>query len=271
MESEKDITARNEEYKKGRNWAMGIAAFVYVGVVLAATVMFISFILSAFPANAYLSRLVMTIAGLLVGGSAVAFPLALHLWAVEVTHRRVTTGLYYVEMLIIAVNTIVSFAHLLQKNAGLDTPAWVLLYEPFSIASIVYTLLAWGTVFLLDPAHKRKAKDLENQEKFENKISARMSEFLDSPEGEDVVMTIATKRAYEEFSPERYNTERKPWGTGKKKALPESEAPQLPTGPRKIEIPEDVYKQLLRDANIPHPLEENENGKHPVDPTLRLR
>lgn len=277
METEnQDVTARNAEYKTGRNWAMGLAAAVYLGVVLSATVIFISFVLDAFPENAYLSRIVMTVAGVMVGGSMIAFPLALHLWAVEKIHRRVTIALYYVEMLIIAVNSIVAFTALLNKNAALSqTPEWVLLYEPFSIGAIVYTLAAWGTILLLDPAHKRKAKDQANQEKFEDKISNRMAEFLDSAEGEDVIMDIATRRAYEEFSPERFKTGKKSWGTKGKKALPESEAPKLPApadetprvGHRTVEIPEDVYKQLLQDANIP----KSDNGKHPVDPTTRQR
>ena len=265
MDQEKDVNARNEEYNKGRGWAMGIAASVYIGVVIAATVIFISFVLSAFPQNAYLSRVVMTIAGLLVGGSMISFPIALHFWVVEKIHRRVTIALYYLELAIIAVNSIVAFTALLNKNAALTTtPEWVLLYEPFSIVSIIYTLGAWATVFLLDPAHKRKAKDLANQETFENKISERMAEFLDSQEGEDVIMDIATRRAYEEFSPDRFQTGRKSWGTGKKKALPESEAPKLP-GPHTVEIPEDVYKQLLEDAKIPFSL------KDPADPTNRQR
>jgi hypothetical protein len=231
----KDVNERNEEYRKRRGFSMGLAAFVYVGVVLAATVLFVSFVLSAFPPDAYLSRLVMVLAGFMVGGSMIAFPLALHNWTVEQTHRRVTIGLYFGEMAIIAVNTIVSFTVLLMKNSGLQAPEWVILYEPFSVVSMIYTLAAWGIVFLLDPAHKRKAKDLANQEKFEEKISVRMSQFLDSPEGEDVIQEIAEERAYREFSPERFKPGKKAWGTGKNRrkddtapALPSSPAPSLP-------------------------------------------
>jgi hypothetical protein len=269
-----DIETRNDEYKKGRAVAMTFGGFVYVGVVLAATVLYISFVLLAFPPNAYVSRIIMSFAGALVGGSMIAFPLALHLWAVEKWHRGVTTGLYYLEILIVGVNTVVAFMSLLSKYAGYGaTPEWVVLYEPFSIGAIIYTLVAWGTVFLLDPEHKRRAKDLENQEKFETKIAQRESEFLDSPQGEDVIQEFAELRVQQKFNLERYKSPRN-WGTGRKKqeSLPESDsAPQLP-GPKKIEIPVDVYKQLLQDANIPYPVElEHENGKTPKDPTSRLR
>lgn len=267
MENQNDIENRNAEYRKGRGVAMGIASFVYVGVVLAATVLFISFVLTAFPANAYLSRLVMTLAGLLVGGSMIAFPISLHNWTVEKTHRRVTIALYYGEMVIIAVNSIVSFTILLLKNSGLGAaPAWVLLYEPFSILSIIYTLFAWGTIWNLDPEHKRKAKDLANQEKFEAKIAERMAEFLESADGEDVIMDIATKRAYEEFSPDRFKTGKKSWGTGRRKALPESDSPALPA-PEYQQIDPALLEEIVRQLNKTpvYPVEHG-NGRNPTNP-----
>lgn len=72
--------------------AMTFAAVVYIGVVLAATTLFISFVLTAFPPDAYLSRIVMVIAGLLIGASSVAFPVALHTWTFEKGHRMWTTA-----------------------------------------------------------------------------------------------------------------------------------------------------------------------------------
>ena len=35
--SQNDIDVRNQEFEKGRSWAMGAAMLVYIGVVLAAT------------------------------------------------------------------------------------------------------------------------------------------------------------------------------------------------------------------------------------------
>lgn len=190
------------EFKKGRDGAMIMGGLVYAGVVVAATTLFISFILLAFPSNAYFTRLVMSVAGLFVGGSMLAFPYALHTWAVSGRHRSVTVFLYYGEMLIIAVNTIVSFASLLYKFSGLVLPDWIAWYEPFSIGSIVYTLFAWGTIFLLDPHIKAKAREHAALVKFETKVTEKMDEFLDSIEGEDAIMRVAQSKIDEKFRPD---------------------------------------------------------------------
>jgi hypothetical protein len=166
---------------------------VYVGVVLAATTLFISFVLTAFPKDAYFSRLVMSVSGLMIGASMLAFPYALHTWAVSGKHRTVTTVLYYVEMLIIAVNTIISFGKLLAMYTGYQMPEWAVLYEPFSIVSIVYTLAAWGTVFLMDPEGQREAKRRQFEENYEDAIADKTMEFLQSREGEDAIISAATQ------------------------------------------------------------------------------
>lgn len=195
----------NEKVKINFNGAMIFGAVVYVGVVLAATTLFISFILSAFPADAYLSRVVMTLAGVLVGASMVAFPVALHTWAFEKTHRGWTTAFYYGEMVIVFINTIVSFMTLLAKNTeGFEVPEWALLYEPFSVGALIYTLLAWGTVFLLDPEHKAIQQDRQFKGDFKAKVSAKKLEYLDTVEGHasiqmaadaEVMQTLATAQA----------------------------------------------------------------------------
>jgi hypothetical protein len=205
------------EFERGRGGAMTFGALVYIGVVVAATTLFISFILTAFPADAYFSRFVMGIAGLLVGGSMLAFPVALHKWAISGTHRKVTTGLYYGEMGIVALNTLVSFASLLAKYSGYTMPEWVAMYEPFTIVSIVYTLAAWGTVFQLDPIAKATAQELEAEQNFRAKVSKKKMEFLDSIEGENAVMAVAEADIAEQFAPERYRKEAKHFG-GKKTA-----------------------------------------------------
>lgn len=171
--------------------AMVFAAAVYIGVVLAATTLFISFILSAFPAKAYLSRIVMTLAGVLVGASMVAFPVALHTWTFEKTHRTWTTIFYYGEMLIVFVNTIVSFMTLLSKNTGYAVPEWALLYEPFSVGALIYTLAAWGTVFLLDPEHQAIQQDRQFKDDFKKKVSAKKLEYLDTAEGHASIQAAA--------------------------------------------------------------------------------
>ena len=202
-----------KEYKP--NGAKLFGALVYVGVVFAATTLFISMVLSAFAADAYLSRTVMTLAGLLVGASMLAFPVALHTWTVEKNHRLATTILYYVEMVFIAVNTVVSFLVLLGKNTGYNVPEWALLYEPFSVAAIVYTLAAWGTVFLLDPEHKRTQKSREADEKFFDAVADKRLEFVNSVEGEQIVLEIASADIQRRYDPANYKPGKQHFGVAR--------------------------------------------------------
>ena len=181
----------NDKKKIEFNGAMVFGALVYVGVVVALTILFISFVLTAFPAKAYFSRAVMTIAGLLVGASMIAFPVALHVWVVEKTHRRVTTGLYYLEMIFVLMNAVVSFMVLLSKNAEYAPPEWAVLYEPFSIGAVVYTLFAWGTVFLLDPDHRSRQQSLQFEMDFKKKVSDKKLEYLDTAEGHASIQIAA--------------------------------------------------------------------------------
>ena len=205
------------EYQKGRIGAIAFGGVVYVGVVLAATTLFISFVLTAFPENAYLTRFVMTAAGLLIGASMIAFPYALHTWAISGSHRMIAIGLYYGEMAIIALNTIVSFAALLYKYAGTALPGWIAWYEPFSIGSIVYTLFAWGTLFLTDPSAKAKAKQLEAEQKFEDLVSQKEFEYLETIEGEEAVIAAANKKIERKYIAAGESGKPKHFGTGREK------------------------------------------------------
>lgn len=212
------MNSQEKEYKP--EGAKTFGAMVYVGVAVACTTLFISFVLTAFPQNAYLSRIVMTLAGMLVGASMLAFPVAMHNWTVEKNHRKWTTILYYLEMVFVVVNTVVAFLKLLSINTGYAMPEWAVLYEPFSVAAIVYTLFAWGTVFLLDPEHKRTQKAREADQRFEDALSEKMLEFVESEQGEDVVIQIATQRANERYSVDKYTTHKKHFGTKKNGSIP---------------------------------------------------
>jgi hypothetical protein len=206
-------TYQMEQKKYNPQPAMYFGGAVYVGVVAAATTLFISFVLTAFPPNAYFSRVVMTIGGVLIGASMLAFPVALHTWTVEKIHRLVATGLYYGEMLLIMINTIVSFMSLLAVYSDFVMPEWAKLYEPFAIGSIVYTLAAWGTVFLLDPAHKRTQKEREADEKLYDRIAEKRLEFVESIEGEDVIAKIVAADIETRYDPEKFKRERKHFGS----------------------------------------------------------
>jgi hypothetical protein len=204
--SEKDTTTvSTEEFESGRNQAIAFAWVVYGGVVIAATTLFISFVLSAFPPDAYFSRSVMTAAGVLVGCSMIAFPYALHKWSVQKDHRKWTVMLYYGEMVFVAVNTVISFITLLSKNAGYAAPEWAVLYEPLSILAIVYTLAAWGTVFLKDPRHKAVVKGLEALQTFEDKVADKLTEFVDSVEGRQAIQKAAEGKIERMFDTSKFD------------------------------------------------------------------
>lgn len=146
-----------------------------------------------------------------------AFPVALHNWAISGLHRTITTGLYYGEMLIIALNTIVSFAALLFKFAGTVLPDWIAWYEPFSIVSIVYTLAAWGTIFLTDPMAKAKANELKADQEYFKRIGDKRMEFLDSIEGEEAIRQAAEIDIAKRFNPERLKKVRQHFGAAREK------------------------------------------------------
>lgn len=182
----------NEEnlYEQQREKARTFSSAVYVGGVLAATLLFISFVLTAFPQNAYLTRVIMVIAGLFVGASMLAFPYALNNWIFEKNHRKTTIILYYIEMVFITVNTIVSFVNLLAKVANYAAPEWAVLYEPFSVVSIVYVIFAWGTIMHNDPRDKIQQEKREYQQKRDRLISEKKLKYLESEEGlQDIALS----------------------------------------------------------------------------------
>jgi hypothetical protein len=206
---------KNTEFERSRAGSMAFGGLVYVGVVLAATTLFVSFVLTAFPEDAYFSRFVMGGAGLLIGASMLAFPMALHNWAIGGMHRTVTMGLYYGEMAIVAANTLVAFTSLLGKYAGYEVPAWVSWYEPFTIVSIVYTLVAWGTVFLLDPTAQAKARELQAERDFRARVAAKKLEFLESIEGEEAVLAVAQMDIEKQFGKQRPTGEARHFGNNR--------------------------------------------------------
>ncbi len=209
---------QNAEFEARKNGARVFGGGVYIGGVLAATVLFITFVLTAFPEKAYFTRVVMTLAGLAVGCSMLAFPFALHNWAIAKKHRLTTIILYYIEMVFIAVNTIVSFVNLLAKYTGFTAPEWSVLYEPFSVLSVIYVIFAWGTIFLTDPHAQREAKHREFDERYEDKIAEKRMEFLDTPEGEQAILVAATEDIQARISQRKAG---KHFGTGQVVVDPE--------------------------------------------------
>lgn len=191
----------NKSSENGRKTAMGLGGAVYVGVIIAAVTLNITFILLAFPKSAFLTRAIMVLGCVLVGLSMVAFPVALHKWAVSGWHRWIAIFFYYGEMAIIAVNTIVSFSALMYKFAGASIPAWISWYEPYSIVSIVYVLIAWGTIFLTDPRARQEAKIMDARTRFQDEVAKSMNNYLDTQEGKASIQARANQLIQNHYSP----------------------------------------------------------------------
>jgi len=187
-------TQQQIQENEAKEGAMMFGSGVYIAGVIAATMLFITFVLTAFPKDAYFSRFIMTGAGLAVGASMLAFPNALHNWVFERKHRKITVTLYYIEMAFIAVNTVVSFVVLLSKATSFDAPAWAVLYEPFSILSIVYVIFAWGTIKITDPKAKTKQLEKEYQETFDLRVAQKQIMFLEGAEGEAAIASAALQK-----------------------------------------------------------------------------
>jgi len=194
-----ELNDRSAQREKQRNNARTFGSVVYVGGTVAATVMFITFVLTAFPKDAYLSRVIMTAAALAVGLSMIAFPIALHDWVVTKEHRKWGIFLYYGEMALIAVNTVVSFITLL----GLDVP-WAKDYEPFSVASIIYTVFAWGTLALTDPQHKEYADEQDNETDRRRDVEMVKRQFRKTEEGKELIRQMAAAEIAAEWTVEKH-------------------------------------------------------------------
>lgn len=202
-------TVDRKKHEEERSKAVGFGMVVYTGGIVAATAIFIFFILTAFPESAYFIRFLMVIAALCVGASALAFRYALENWAVYGSHRKAAIFFYYGEIFLVGLNTIVSFAALLYRFSGNKLPEWVAWYEPFTIITIAYVILAWGTLFVLDPKAKAKARQLQVLLDFDNQVIDGMSDYLKSEDGLLAIQENANERIRQNFSVN--DNSPKPW------------------------------------------------------------
>lgn len=253
---------RNKQFEEDRGKAVGFGMAVYTGGIVAATAMFIFFILTAFPESAYFIRFLMVVAALCVGASAIAFRYALENWAVSGSHRKAAIVFYYGEIFLVGLNTVVSFAALLYRYGGNSLPPWVAWYEPFTIITIAYVILAWGTLFVLDPRSKAKARQIEVLLDFDNRVVDGMSNYLNSQDGLLAIQENANQRIRQSFAVRDRGP--RPWidrGDGSepitpgippapasRPALPVSNVPALPR--RRNHATQWTLDGLLNWANI---------------------
>jgi hypothetical protein len=80
---------------------------------------------------------------------------------------------------ILGANIVIAFTKLLEIHAGWAAPAWVNQFEPYTVGAVVYTIAAWGTLFILDPISTAKAQQIKNAQQFESRVAERMADMLD--------------------------------------------------------------------------------------------
>jgi hypothetical protein len=86
-----------------------------------------------------------------LGVTAVALPLALHVWCFEAMHRIAAFVFYALDIALLGINSFVDFG----VNVGEALPQWAQMYADFVMpATPVIAAVGWSVLFLLDPAAK---------------------------------------------------------------------------------------------------------------------
>lgn len=86
-----------------------------------------------------------------LGVTAIALPLALHVWCFEAMHRIAALVFYVADIALLGINSFVDFG----VNTGETLPQWAQLYADFVMpATPVIAAVGWSILFLLDPATK---------------------------------------------------------------------------------------------------------------------
>jgi hypothetical protein len=92
-----------------------------------------------------------TVGMVALGITALALPLALHVWAFEHLHRLATCAFYAVDVVILGINSLVDF----NVNTGQQLATWAQIYLDYILpATPVIAGIGWCILLLLDPASK---------------------------------------------------------------------------------------------------------------------
>lgn len=166
----------------GKKASLVLGASVYVGVVIIATSLTISFVTGVLSADAYLLRGILTIGVVLVGLNSIALPVALHFWAVSGLHRASAIALYALDMVILAFNLITSFSTLSGR-----APAWVDSYAPYSVGMFVVALATWAILFVTDPGERARIAAEKAREQFRVSAINKAAAFLETVEGQAAI------------------------------------------------------------------------------------
>ena len=139
---------KSQKYRQATKAAVIVVSMaVYAGAIIYADLMFLQIMRTTF-ATGVLGALAMA-GAVMVGVSAIILPLALHFWFKPGAQKMWGFGFYFVDILILALNSILAYQ--LAQDGGLDSffAVWALL----SPASPVIAIVGWGVAFILDPSN----------------------------------------------------------------------------------------------------------------------
>lgn len=181
---------------------MVLGVLIYGGVILVAAVLTVIFVTGWLEApqnlGDYLVRGALFVGVGLVSLNAVALPLALKSWALEGKHRAAAFVGYAVDMILLFVNLITSFS-VLQGSP----PAWVEMYEPYSVGLFIIPLATWGVLFTLDPVSQAKLLGMKAKQAYAANVERFRAEYFNSAEGVQAAREEAERLAKEDIDKEK--------------------------------------------------------------------
>lgn len=183
---------------KGRNLdglkklSIGMAAFVYVGVIIFFDVMFLTVVERMFPGDPFL-RALSYVGAVAVGVSAVTIPLAFHFWVHPGLQFWVCVVFWVSDAALLALNTMLAFQI---ATHGIDhlTDFWS-MYIQFVPAAPVVALLGWGALFLLDPSMQERHSATEMRADLIDAVTEHRRQAVKSNEVYQIVLAGAMQDA----------------------------------------------------------------------------
>lgn len=120
-----------------------------------------------------------------LGVTALALPLALHVWTFDATQRITAFAFYAVDIALLGVNSFVDF----ETNTGQVLASWAQVYADFVLpATPVICAVGWGLLFLLDPAQKL----LQIQQTLKAAMQEALAQqIIEAAKGSDVTAEVA--------------------------------------------------------------------------------
>lgn len=184
-----------EKGDKMKNAALIMGVIMYFGGVIAFTVLTMSFFTGWMDEPQDLGDYVMLAAMqgsvILIAFNAIAMPMAIHSWTLTGFHRALGFIFYGLDLTMLAINIIAAWSTL---NG--NPPAWVVMYDNYSVIMFITPLVSWGIMWIFDPVEKGQLMRRKASQEAEIKIAQFELEYYQkSTEAEDEFRNIAAEQA----------------------------------------------------------------------------